>query len=139
MRFGYYPFYLEGKDEYPIQLQAVLNLIVETDLPAATNIVFATTTKLKRLLGIIAEATPFKPNISKLSTQINVTRDTLLTYLFWLEKAGLINLLRSATHGVSALGKPDKVYLNNSNLMHALTEDTPNIGNLRETFSTTSY
>ena len=134
LRFGYYPFYLEGKDEYLIQLQAVLNLIIETDLPSATNIVFATTTKLKRLLGIIAEATPFKPNISKLSTQINVTRDTLITYLFWLEKAGLINLLRSATHGVSALGKPDKIYLNNSNLMYALTEDTPNIGNLRETF-----
>lgn len=116
------------------QLQAVLNLIVETDLPAATNIQFSTTTKLKRLLRIIAEATPFKPNVSKLSEQIGVTRDTLLTYLFWLEKAGLLNLLRSATHGVSGMGKPDKIYLNNSNLMYALTDPTPDIGNVRETF-----
>ena len=134
LRVGYYPFYREGRNEYLSQLQAVLNLIVETDLPAATNIQFSTTTKLKRLLRIIAEATPFKPNVSKLSEQIGVTRDTLLTYLFWLEKAGLLNLLRSATHGVSGMGKPDKIYLNNSNLMYALTDPTPDIGNVRETF-----
>ena len=134
LRIGYYPFYREGRQEYLSQLQAVLNLIVETDLPAATNIQFSTTTKLKRLLRIIAEAVPFKPNVSKLSQQIGVTRDTLLTYLFWLEKAGLLNLLRSSVHGVSGMGKPDKVYLNNTNLMYALTDPTPDIGNVRETF-----
>jgi predicted AAA+ superfamily ATPase len=134
LRVGYYPFYREGQEEYLSQLQAVLNLIVETDLPAATNVQFSTTIKLKRLLRIIAEAVPFKPNVSKLSQQIGVTRDTLLTYLFWLEQAGLLNLLRSATHGVSGMGKPDKIYLNNPNLMYALTDPTPDIGNVRETF-----
>ncbi len=63
-----------------------------------------------------------------------MTRDTLLMCLFWLEKAGLLNLLRSATHGVSGMGKPDKIYLNNSNLMYALTDPPPDIGNVRETF-----
>jgi len=83
---------------------------------------------------VISESVPFQPNISKLSNTIGVTRDTLIKYLFYLEKAHLISLLRSNTKGMSKMVKPEKIFLNNSNLLYALQPDLVNPGTIRETF-----
>ena len=107
---------------------------METDLPAFTSIDFASIVKLKQLLYVISESVPFQPNISKLSVKIGVTRDTLIRYLSYLEKAHLISLLRSNTKGISKMAKPDKIYLNNNNLMFALQPGLANPGTIRETF-----
>ena len=48
--------------------------------------------------------------------------------------AVLINNLFKNTKGIGALTKPEKIYLNNPNLMYALAKEGVNIGNLRETF-----
>ena len=53
--------------------------------------------------------------------------------VLWLEKAQLINILRDDTHGISSLGKVDKVYLSNPNLAYALSDTDPDVGNVRET------
>src|SRR5699024_8479669 len=50
------------------------------------------------------------------------------------EKAGLIGQLRNETSGILGLGKVDKVYLDNTNIIFNLVRDKSNIGNLRETF-----
>ena len=83
---------------------------------------------------VISELVPFKPNVSKLSVQIGINRDTLLKYLYWLQRAELLLLLTSDTHGISKMNKPEKVYLNNANLIYALSGDNANIGTVRETF-----
>ena len=70
----------------------------------------------------------------KLSKQIGINRDTLLKYLHWLARADLLLLLETDTYGISKLNKPEKVFLNNSNLIYALSDSFPNIGTLRETF-----
>ncbi|HKK10420.1 MAG TPA: hypothetical protein VJ939_06255, partial [Bacteroidales bacterium] len=85
-------------------------------------------------LWVIGESVPFQPNISKLSLKIGITRETLIRYLDLLEKARLISLLHSGVRGGSKMSKPDKIYLNNSNLLHALQPDLKNIGTIRETF-----
>ena len=51
-----------------------------------------------------------------------------------MDKAGLIAQLHDSTKGVRGLGKVEKVYLDNTNLSFALTSETPDIGNQRETF-----
>jgi predicted AAA+ superfamily ATPase len=85
-------------------------------------------------LFIIAQAVPFIPNVSKLSERIGVNRNTLLTYLQYMNQAGLTNSVFKSAQGISLLQKPDKLFLDNPNLMYALSVEKPDIGNLRETF-----
>ena len=89
--------------------------------------------KMKKLLAILGEVVPYKPNISRLSKQIEVSRETLVKYLHLLAKADLLLLLHSDTKGISSLNKPEKIYLENGNLFYALTGNV-NTGALRETF-----
>lgn len=84
-------------------------------------------------LGSIVEAT-FIPNVTKLSERIKINRQTFITYLAYLEQANLIHLLYRETRGIGLLQKPDKIYLDNTNLMHVLGSTNPPIGSQRETF-----
>ncbi len=131
---GAYPFFMEAESEYSDHLERIINLILETDLPAVSSIDYSSVINLKKLLSVISESVPFKPNISKLSIKIGITRDTLIKYLSYLEKAHLISLLRSNTKGISKMAKPEKIFLNNSNLLYAIQAGTANTGTVRETF-----
>ncbi len=135
-RTGAYPFFNEvgNAEEYYQHLQRIVNLILETDLPAFTQIDYLSVYKLKKLLSVIAESVPFHPNISKLSERIGVMRDTLVRYLYYLERAGLIALVHRHRKGISKLSKPEKIYLNDTNLVYALQGNSANIGTVRETF-----
>ncbi len=90
--------------------------------------------QLARLLYAIASSPPFKPNISKLAERLGLSRNTLLQYLQLLERAELIGSLRTSSKGISALQKPDKLYLNNPNLIYILSPQSAAVGTLRETF-----
>ena len=128
---GYYPFYKEVG--YSERLRNVINLTLETDIPIYANMSVSTAKKMKQLLYIITQNAPFKPNFTKIAQMIDVHRNQVVDFLFYLEKAGIISQLRNSTMGVRLLGKVEKVYLNNPNLIHAIAEGTPNIGNIRET------
>jgi predicted AAA+ superfamily ATPase len=94
----------------------------------------ATSRKLKQLLYIIAQSVPFKPNINKIADMTGVHRNQVKDYFHYMEQAGIIMQLQSDTGGVRALGKVEKVYLNNPNLIYSLANETADTGNLRETF-----
>ncbi|MBK7311732.1 MAG: ATP-binding protein [Sphingobacteriaceae bacterium] len=134
LKFGYFPFFKEGLSSYHSKLLSTINLIIETDLPAIQNIDYSAGIKLKRLFYILSTQCPYKPNIQKLSAEIQCTRGTLLQYIDLLKDAHLINLLKTKMGSMSFMTKPDKVYLNNTNLMHAMSSDKPDAGTLRETF-----
>lgn len=132
LKYGYYPFYKEEKELYYSKLQEVVNFILEVEIPQLKNVSLAFLPKIKHLLFAISESAPFVPNISKLSERIGITRETLLNYLLYLSDANLINNVYKQAKGISRLQKPDKIFLENTNLMHAL--GNANIGNIRETF-----
>jgi hypothetical protein len=134
LEYGYYPFYQELTDVYHIRLEEVINLILETELPKLRNVNIAYTHKLKQLLFIITKSVPFTPNISKLSERTGLNRETMLHYLHYLQEAQLIALAWKNAKGISRLQKPNKIYLENTNLMFTLATEKPNKGNLRETF-----
>lgn len=90
--------------------------------------------KLKQLLAIVAQSVPFKPNMSKIAEMLNISRNNIADYLLYMEEAGMISQLRSQTEGVRALGKVDKVYLENTNLVYSIADENQNKGNIRETF-----
>ena len=119
---------------YAQRLSEVINLTLEVELPLLRSVDISFVSKIKQLLLIIAESAPFKPNISAISTKIGINRQTLLAYLHHLSDAGLIRHLYKESHGISRLQKPDKIYLDNTNMAYALTAQRPEMGTLRETF-----
>lgn len=129
---GYYPFGVEN--EVDMRLGQIIVQTLETDIPQYANLNVGTSRKLKRLLSIIAESVPFKPNFSKIAEIISVSRNSLDDYFSYMEKAGLIGQLRDETGGIRGLGKVDKVYLDNTNIIFNLVGDKSNVGNIRETF-----
>jgi len=131
---GYYPFFLENSENYLFKLLEIVNQIIETDLPFVTNISYANINKLKQILQLIAESVPFKPNFEKISSQVGISKNTLKDYLYYLQECLLISLLKSDKKGDSRLTKPEKIYLFHPNLMHCLTNDNVNAGNIRESF-----
>lgn len=134
LRYGYYPFFLENIDSYLNKLLSAINLTLEYDLPSAQTIEFSNIFKLKKLLYFIATSAPYKPNISKLAEQIQASRSTIILYLDHLWNGKILNLINSVSGGTGYLTKPEKIYLQNTNLMYALAPETVDKGNLRETF-----
>lgn len=132
IRKGYYPFGIE--DEIFVRLSQIIAQTLEVDIPQYANMNISTSRKLKRLLSIIAESVPFKPNFTKIAEILKVSRNSLDDYFTYMEKAGLIGQLRNETNGIRGLGKVDKVYLDNTNLVFSLAQEKSNIGNIRETF-----
>ncbi len=134
LRIGSYPYYKENEALFNQKLLNTINLIIETDINAVENLNYETIIKLKKLLKSIATSVPFTPNVSKLSELVGLSRNSLVSALKMLEKAALINELYKPTTGIGVLTKPEKLYLNNSNLLYTLAKDNTNIGNVRETF-----
>lgn len=131
---GYYPFFIDMELNYLKQLSITINTVLEIDLPAIHNIDFNSIIKLKKLISIISQIAPYKPNVEKLAKQVETTRPTLLKYLYYLDKAQIIQWLGSDTFGINYLNKPDKIFLGNTNIAYAFSEDKTNVGNIRETF-----
>lgn len=134
LQSGYYPFFVDVGKNYLKQLTNTVNLVLEVDLPAIHNIDFNSVLKIKKMLAVLSRIVPYKPNIEKLAKQTGTTRDTLLKYLYYLEKAQIVKWLGRDSFGINYLNKPDKLYLQNTNLAFALADLHPNIGKLRETF-----
>lgn len=132
LKTGYYPFAKE--EEFSLKLQQVVNQTLEADIPTYAEMNIATGRKLKQLMGIVSQSAPFKPNMSKIAEMLNISRNNIADYLLYMEEAGMVAQLRSSTKGVRALGKVEKVYLDNTNLIYNLAEDQQNKGNIRETF-----
>ncbi len=134
LKYGYYPFFLHNKESYPFKLAEITNQILEADLPQFAKINYSNVKKLKQVLYAISESVPFKPNITKLSAQIAISKNTLMDYMHYLKEALLIDFLYSEKSGFSKISKPEKIYLYHPNLMFSITNNNTNIGNMRESF-----
>lgn len=132
LKKGYYPFAKE--DDFGLKLQQVVNQTLEVDIPTYAEMNIATGRKLKQLLAIVSQSVPFKPNMSKIAEMLKISRNNIADYLLYMEEAGMVAQLRGPTKGIRALGKVDKVYLDNTNLVYNLAEEQQNTGNVRETF-----
>ena len=131
LRQGYYPYFKEPG--YELRLTKTINAILEVDIPKFAELSISASEKLKTLLYIVAQSVPFKPNYSKIARDLDMHRNAVSDLMVWLDKADLINILRDDVEGYKLLGKVDKIYLNNPNLAYALSDEEPNIGNIRET------
>lgn len=132
MRRGYYPF---GRDAaYDMELMQVVAQTMESDIPLYLNTNVSVGRKLKQLLMVVSESVPFKPVMQKLADVTGINRNYIQDYLTYMERAGMIAQLRDAVGGLRGLGKTEKVYLDNTNLIYVLSPKRADIGNVRETF-----
>ena len=132
---GYYPFLLEGEGEYYTKIEQVVNYIIETELPQNCKVDVANVRKLQALIAMICSETPFELNANKIAAALEIGRDTVVEYLKYLGDAKVLNLLYSDKKRIGKLSKPDKVYLENPNILYALAPAKVEIGTLRETFA----
>ena len=134
LNYGHYPYYKENPGTYHQKLLSTINLILEVDLPQIRKVNLNYLPKLKKLLWFIAHSVPYQPNISKLASMIEVSRDTVSLYLEYLQDAKLLKLLHPANSGYASLSKPAKVYLDHPNLIYAIASQAPSTGSVRECF-----
>lgn len=132
LKRGYYPF---GRDaEFEIELMQVINQTMEIDIPMHIKANVSVGRKLKSLIMVVSKSVPFKPVMQKLADVTGISRNDIPDYLIYMERAGMISQLRNATGGLRGLGKVEKLYLDNTNLIYALAPEHADIGNVRETF-----
>lgn len=135
LKYGYYPFYNGNKEDYYLRIENVVNYIVEQELPLLADFRVAYVRKIKALLSVLASSKPFLVDISKLAKMLEINRETVLNYLQLLSKGDLLRLLYSDLTSVKKMQKPDKIFLHNPNLLHALSSEREDLGNMRETFA----
>ena len=135
LKKGYYPFLLEGEGEYHTKIEQVVNYIIETELPQIYKVDVANVRKLQALVAMICSEIPFELNANRIAAALEIGRDTVVEYLKYLGDAKVLNLLYSEKKKIGKLSKPDKVYLENPNIMYALAPTKVEIGTLRETFA----
>ena len=128
---GYFPFFQE--DHYNLRVQGIIKQTIETDIPIFAEMEIASVQKLRKLMYVLSQSVPFKPNYSKLSADLDIRRNTLPQYMLYLEKAGLISTLREKAAGMKILEKVEKIYLQNPNFAYALSPNNADIGSIRET------
>jgi len=130
---GFYPFYFENPETYYIKLEQIINTVIETDLPFVFKIEVENLIKLKKLVKLICVSEPYEINLSKLAQKIEINRATLYKYIDYLHRGDILFILKSTQKGDSIFTKPEKIYMNNTNLNYCYCEN-PKIGTIRETF-----
>ncbi len=134
LRYGYYPFLKEGQRNYYLRIENIVNTILEVELPQMRKLETGNIRKVKSLLGILSSNVPYTVDTVKLSSMAEISRTTLLQYLQNLSDAQLVHLLYSDVTNVKRLQKPDKIYMENTNMLHALATTQVNAGTEREVF-----
>ena len=134
LQTGYYPFMMEDKETVHQKINQLIRTIVEYDMAELKDFDIRNAKKILQLMYVIAQQVPFKPNLVALAEKTSIHRNSLNNYLHYLEQAKLISLLQPEGKSVASLQKPEKIYLNNTNLLYALAEKQVDKGNLRETF-----
>lgn len=133
LKNGYFPFYLEGTKNYHHKLGNVLNVVLEQDMALIEGVDLTKIPRIRKLIYLLSTQVPYQPNITKLAEALETDRITLLNYLNSLQKASVLSLVRLNGKLYTQLTKPDKIYLQNTNLLY-LSQANVNIGTLRETF-----
>ena len=135
LQSGYYPFYFEDKEDYLIKLNGTLNTVIEVDIPSIFPIEYDSIQNLKKLIRLICQSAPYTPNMKELMAKMDMKDNykSLYRFLEYLNRAKILTILRAKTKGDNIFSKPDKIYLNNTNLHHSYCT-SQSIGTIREVF-----
>ena len=135
LRHGYYPFFQEEGNGFDERLQRVINTVLNEDIPAVVKVEYETVYKLKQLLAILSEQSPYTLNVSALARVLGTSTSQVMKLIDLLSQAAIIRRLFSKERSMKMLQKPEKILFDNTNIMYALSQEVDQ-GTLRETFFT---
>lgn len=131
---GYYPFFMDTSDiTYSQRVERIVLTVIETDIPAVTDIEYETRLKLKKLLVLLSDKVPFVPNITKLGQEIGVSRNQLMKFFALLNDGAILRTLTDASATTKSVAKPEKILFDNPSVMQALGIINK-IGTVRESY-----
>jgi predicted AAA+ superfamily ATPase len=135
LMYGYYPFYFENRDDYLIKLSQTINIVIESDIPSIFPIDYQNIINLKKLVSLVCKSNPYKPNMKNLLEKMNMKNDysRLYKYLHYLDKGKILKTINQKNRGDNIFAKPQKLYLNNTNLHYSYCDEVE-IGTIREVF-----
>jgi len=135
LKSGYYPFYFEDQENYLVRLNETVNTVIEVDIPSVFPIEYDSISNIKKLVRLICSSQPYTPNMNELLQRMGMGDNYkgLYRFLDYLHKAKILNVMRAKTKGDNIFTKPEKIYLNNTNL-HAAYCDKSQKGTIREVF-----
>lgn len=137
LKYGYYPFFMEGLEDYLSKVNNVIEKVIFEDIAVVYNLRQTTLPNLKRILWLVATSNGLIPNIDKISKSLGISREVVYNCLEYLKNSGLLNDIYPSGKGHSLIRKPAKIYLNNVNLLHAIQGSLrleTDVGGIRETF-----
>ncbi|MBD5274635.1 MAG: AAA family ATPase [Bacteroides sp.] len=121
LKMGYYPFFMDSSEiTYSQRVERLVRAVIDIDIPAITSIEYETQLKLKKLLVVLAEQVPFVPNITKLTRDVEVTRNQLMKFFTLLNEGAVLRTLMDATTQPKRAAKPEKILFDNPSVMQAL-------------------
>ena len=133
LRYGAYPFFVEGESSYPQRLLQILNETLREDIAVVYGVKLPHIAALHRVLEALCRSEPYEINYEKIAAAAEISRQTLRQYLYYLEEGSLTRRIGGEARGNRYIAKPDKLYLHNTNLFEILCPD-PKAGTRRETF-----
>lgn len=131
--FGSYPFFTEGEMAYNLRLNEILNIILDSEVATIYNVESEKINTIRKLLHLLCSSVPMELNIQNLANNAQISRNTMYSYFYYLQKADLIEIIGGDFSNKKLLNKPDKIYLENINLYNILCSNK-NSGNQRESF-----
>jgi len=131
--FGSYPFFTEGELGYKLRLNEIVNIILDSEVASIYNVDSDKINIIRKLLHLLCASVPFELNIQNLAKEAGISRNTLYSYLYYLQKANLLEIIGASFKNKKLLNKPDKIYLENINLYNILCSEM-NSGSMRESF-----
>ena len=118
LHHGFYPFFMENRN-FSENLLKTMNMMLEVDILLIKQIELKYLSKIRKLLYMLMTNAPTALNVSNLSNEIETSRATVMNYIKYLKDARLLNLLYDA--GDDFPKKPNLVYVQNTNLMYAVS------------------
>ena len=136
LKYGAYPFFLEGINNFNNKLYNALDKIIHEDIPSLNKIDYSHISIFEKLIYFVVSAnTPFNVNVAALAREFGITEPTLSTYLQILDNTGIFKAMRKQSKRISK--KPQKLLFSNTNISYAYADKINldlEIGVVRETF-----
>ena len=136
MKYGAYPFFLEGSRSFDQKLYNALEKIIHEDIPSLNKIDYSHISTFEKLIYFVVSSNkPFSVNVASLSREFGVSEPTLYTYFDILDKTAIFKSMRKKSVKISK--KPQKLLFANTNILSAYSNKINldlDVGVLRETF-----
>lgn len=137
LRQGFYPFYRENPLSYHEKILEMIDKTVFEDIANFYNLKTGNLHQFKKILIFLSGISPGTVSVHNLSKNLSLDDKTATQYLSYLAETGLLNLIYPHESGNSGLRRPEKIFLNNTNLYYALEGQLSSkieVGSIRELF-----